>query len=379
MSYESILFTIENGVAVLTLNRPDRLNSFTQAMHGEVRDALDKLQADKSVRVLVLTGAGRGFCAGQDLGDRAVAPGAPGVDLGESVEKFYAPLVMTLRSLPMPVICAVNGVAAGAGANLALACDIVLAAKSASFIEAFCKLGLIPDTGGTWHLPRLIGLARATGLAMLGEKLSAEKAEQWGLIWRAVDDEALMTEAMAMATHFATRAHERPGLHQEGAASELRQHAARPAETGRRDDARTGPQPRLPRRRRRLHRQASRAVQGGVSMHSDPQALAELAGKTMYERDPASQALGMKLDAIRPGYARMSMRVRADMLNGHATCHGGFIFMLADSAFAFACNSHNFNTVGAGCTIDYLAPGREGDLLDRRGGRAGAGRQDRRL
>ena len=203
MNYESILYMVENGVAVLTLNRPDRLNSFTQAMHLEVRDALDKLQADKSVRVLVLTGAGRGFCAGQDLGDRAVAPGAPGVDLGESVEKFYAPLVMTLRSLPMPVICAVFGVAAGAGAKLALACDIVLAAYSASFLEAFCKLGLIPDTGGTWHLPRLIGHARAMGLALLGEKLSAEKAEEWGLIWRCVPDEALMDEALAMAEHFA--------------------------------------------------------------------------------------------------------------------------------------------------------------------------------
>jgi 2-(1,2-epoxy-1,2-dihydrophenyl)acetyl-CoA isomerase len=154
--------------------------------------------------VLLLTGAGRGFCAGQDLNDRAVDPGAPGVDLGESVEKFYAPLVMTLKNLPMPVICAVNGVAAGAGANLALACDIVLAAKSASFIEAFCKLGLIPDTGGTWHLPRLIGPARATGLAMLGEKLSAEKAEQWGLIWRCLPDDELMNEAMALARHFAS-------------------------------------------------------------------------------------------------------------------------------------------------------------------------------
>jgi 2-(1,2-epoxy-1,2-dihydrophenyl)acetyl-CoA isomerase len=204
MTYESIQFTIDNGIAVLTLNRPDKLNSFTQAMHLEVRDALTRLQADRTARVLVLTGAGRGFCAGQDLSDRAVEPGSPGVDLGDSVEKFYAPLVMTLRSLPMPVICAVNGVAAGAGANLALACDIVLAAKSASFIEAFCKLGLIPDTGGTWHLPRLVGMARATGLAMLGEKLTAEKAEQWGLIWRAVPDESLMDEAMAMATHFAT-------------------------------------------------------------------------------------------------------------------------------------------------------------------------------
>jgi 2-(1,2-epoxy-1,2-dihydrophenyl)acetyl-CoA isomerase len=204
MTYESIQFKIESGIAVLTLNRPDKLNSFTQAMHLEVRDALATLQADRSARVLVLTGAGRGFCAGQDLSDRAVEPGSPGVDLGDSVEKFYAPLVMTLRELPMPVICAVNGVAAGAGANLALACDIVLAAKSASFIEAFCKLGLIPDTGGTWHLPRLIGLARATGLAMLGEKLTAEKAEEWGLIWRAVPDEALMDEAMAMAGHFAS-------------------------------------------------------------------------------------------------------------------------------------------------------------------------------
>lgn len=203
MTYESIQFTIDNGIAVLTLNRPERLNSFTQAMHREVRDALDRVQADGSVRVLLLTGAGRGFCAGQDLNDRAVEPGAPGVDLGESVEKYYAPLVMTLRTLPLPVICAVNGVAAGAGANLALACDIVLAAKSASFIEAFSKLGLIPDTGGTWALPRLVGPARAMGLAMLGERLPAEQAEQWGLIWRCVPDDALMMEAMAMAEHFA--------------------------------------------------------------------------------------------------------------------------------------------------------------------------------
>jgi 2-(1,2-epoxy-1,2-dihydrophenyl)acetyl-CoA isomerase len=203
MTYESIQFTIDKGIAVLTLDRPERLNSFTQAMHREVRNALDRVQADKSVRVLLLTGAGRGFCAGQDLNDRAVEPGAPGVDLGESVEKYYAPLVMTLRTLPLPVICAVNGVAAGAGANLALACDIVLAAKSASFIEAFSKLGLIPDTGGTWALPRLVGPARAMGLAMLGERLPAEKAEQWGLIWRCVPDDALMMEAMAMAEHFA--------------------------------------------------------------------------------------------------------------------------------------------------------------------------------
>jgi len=203
MSYQNIVFSISAGIATLTLNRPDKLNSFTQAMHLEVRDALARVQADKSVRVFVLTGAGRGFCAGQDLSDRAVEPGAQGVDLGESVEKFYAPLVLALRDLPMPVICAVNGVAAGAGANLALACDIVIAGKSASFVEVFCKLGLIPDTGGTWILPRLIGHARATGLAMLGEKLTAERAEQWGLIWKCVADEVLMAEAMAMAEHFA--------------------------------------------------------------------------------------------------------------------------------------------------------------------------------
>jgi 2-(1,2-epoxy-1,2-dihydrophenyl)acetyl-CoA isomerase len=204
MSYESIQFKIDNGIAVLTLNRPDRLNSFTQAMHGEVRDALDTLQAHKSVRVLVLTGAGRGFCAGQDLGDRAVAPGGAPVDLGDSVEKYYAPLVLALRALPMPVICAVNGVAAGAGANIALACDIVIAARSASFNEVFCKLGLIPDTGGTYFLPRLIGSARATGLAMLGDRLTAERAEQWGLIWKCVDDAALADEVAALARHFST-------------------------------------------------------------------------------------------------------------------------------------------------------------------------------
>ncbi|MBB3120608.1 2-(1,2-epoxy-1,2-dihydrophenyl)acetyl-CoA isomerase PaaG [Pseudoduganella violacea] len=203
MGYENILFEIKAGIAKLTLNRPDKLNSFTQAMHREVQDALAKVREDKSVRVFVLTGSGRGFCAGQDLSDRAVEPGAQGVDLGESVEKYYAPLVLALRELPMPVICAVNGVAAGAGANLALACDIVVAAKSACFIEAFCKLGLIPDTGGTWILPRLVGRARATGLAMLGEKLTADRAEQWGMIWKCVPDELLMTDVMAMAEHFA--------------------------------------------------------------------------------------------------------------------------------------------------------------------------------
>ena len=206
MDYQNILFDIGDGVARLTLNRPEKLNSFTVALHLEVRDALARVLTDASVRVLVLTGAGRGFCAGQDLSDRRVAPGnansAP-VDLGESVEKYYGPLVLALRRLPLPVICAVNGVAAGAGANLPLACDIVLAARSASFVEVFCRLGLIPDTGGTYFLPRLIGHARATALAMLGEPLSAEQAAAWGLIWKCVDDDQLAAETDALARHFA--------------------------------------------------------------------------------------------------------------------------------------------------------------------------------
>ena len=188
MTYENILFSVDSGIARLTLNRPDRLNSFNDAMHAEVRDALGRVKADSSVRVLLLTGAGRGFCAGQDLGDRAVAPGSEPMDLGASIDRNYKPLVLGLRALPLPVVCAVNGVAAGAGANLALACDLVIAAKSASFIQAFCKIGLIPDSGGTYFLPRLVGLARALGLSLLGDKLPAEQAAQWGLIWQCVDD-----------------------------------------------------------------------------------------------------------------------------------------------------------------------------------------------
>ncbi len=188
MSYQTILFDVSDGIARLTLNRPDRLNSFNVEMHGEVRDALSRLGEDRAARVLVLTGAGRGFCAGQDLGDRAVAPGGQGVDLGESIDKYYKPLVLALRNLPMPVIAAVNGVAAGAGANIALSCDLVIATQSANFIQSFSKLGLVPDSGGTWLLPRLLGNARAMGLALLADKLSAEQAAQWGLIWRCVPD-----------------------------------------------------------------------------------------------------------------------------------------------------------------------------------------------
>jgi len=204
MSYENIIFSNEAGIARLTLNRPERLNSFNDAMHAEVRDALTKVGSDSTLRVLLLTGAGRGFCAGQDLADRAVAPDSEPVDIGASIERNYKPLVLTLRALPLPVVCAVNGVAAGAGANIALACDIVIAAKSASFIQAFARIGLLPDAGGTFFLPRLVGSARATGLAMLGEKLSAEQAAEWGLIWKCVDDAELTPTVDALLQHFAT-------------------------------------------------------------------------------------------------------------------------------------------------------------------------------
>jgi len=210
MSYANILFSTDAGVARLTLNRPDRLNSFNDAMHAEVRDALEQVAADASARVLLLTGAGRGFCAGQDLGDRAVAPGAAPVDLGASIERNYKPLILGLRALPLPVVCAVNGVAAGAGANLALACDVVIAAKSASFVQAFCRIGLVPDSGGTYFLPRLVGTARAMGLALTGDKLGAEQAAQWGLIWRCVEDAELANAADELGRVLAQMS--KPGL-----------------------------------------------------------------------------------------------------------------------------------------------------------------------
>jgi 2-(1,2-epoxy-1,2-dihydrophenyl)acetyl-CoA isomerase len=187
MSYQAILYESADNIARLTLNRPERLNSFNGAMHAEVRDALGRAATDGS-RVLVITGAGRGFCAGQDLGERQVAGDGPRADLGESIERNYKPLILALRALPLPTLAAVNGVAAGAGASLALACDVVVAASSATFIQAFSRLGLVPDSGATWFLPRLVGSARALGLAMLGERLSAADAASWGLIWRWVDD-----------------------------------------------------------------------------------------------------------------------------------------------------------------------------------------------
>ena len=199
MAYATIDFKADGPIARLTLNRPDRLNSFTAQMHAEVRDALASLG---DARVLILTGAGRGFCAGQDLNDRAVAPGEA-VDLGETVERDWNPLVRALAALPQPVIARVNGVAAGAGANIALACDLTVAARSAKFIQSFSTLGLIPDSGGSWHLPRLVGQARALGLALTGEPLPATSAAEWGLIWKCVDDDALDAEVDGLAAKLA--------------------------------------------------------------------------------------------------------------------------------------------------------------------------------
>ena len=193
-----------DGICTLTLNRPLALNSFTAEMHARLLPALEAAAADPLVRVVVLTGAGRGFCAGQDLNDHAMA-GAPGAapDVGAVVERFYRPLANRVRTMPVPVLAAVNGVAAGAGANLALCCDMVVAARSASFIQAFSKIGLVPDCGGTWLLPRLVGRAQALGLAMTGDKLTAEEAARIGLIWRCVEDTAFSAEVQALAARLA--------------------------------------------------------------------------------------------------------------------------------------------------------------------------------
>jgi len=203
MSEEVVLVEQRGGVLLVTLNRPDRLNSFTPEMHLALREALARANDDCSVRAVLLTGAGRGFCAGQDLGGRDPRAGGPPPDLGSTLENFYNPLIRQMRALPLPIICAVNGVAAGAGANVALACDVVLASSSAKFIQSFAKIGLVPDAGGSWTLTKLLGEARAKALALTAEPLSAEKAADWGLIWRAIDDAELMSEAMKMAEQMA--------------------------------------------------------------------------------------------------------------------------------------------------------------------------------
>ncbi len=201
-SETSILSETRTGYRVITLNRPDKLNAFNEAMHQALRKAIEDAEADEGCRALLITGAGRGFCTGQDLSDRLAKPGET-VVLGGALEAHYNPLVRKLRALPFPVVAAVNGVAAGAGCNIALACDIVIASLKATFIQSFARVGLVPDSGGTWFLPRLVGDARARGLALLAQDLTAEKAASWGLIWRAVEDEVLMHEATRICEHFA--------------------------------------------------------------------------------------------------------------------------------------------------------------------------------
>jgi 2-(1,2-epoxy-1,2-dihydrophenyl)acetyl-CoA isomerase len=200
--FQFISYKLDAGVATVTLNRPDKLNSLMGAMMLELYSALGTAAQDDTVRVVVLTGAGRAFCAGQDLADPAMSP-KPGssapADIGDVVDTFYSPLVRRLRAMPKPVVCAVNGVAAGAGANIALACDIVIAVQTASFIQPFCKLGLVPDAGGTWLLPQLIGRARAVGLALLGDKLTATQAAEWGLIWKCVSTSEFEAEINSLA------------------------------------------------------------------------------------------------------------------------------------------------------------------------------------
>lgn len=201
LTYETILLDVDDGAYRLTLNRPDKLNSFNAKMHDEVRDALSRIEQDPAARVLLITGAGRGFCAGQDLGDRDVNAGP--LDLSQGPQNDYNPLVRRLTALPLPVVCAVNGVAAGAGVNIAAACDIVVATKSANFAQAFSAIGLVPDSGGTYTLPRLMGQARAMAFALLNEKLTAEQAEEFGLIWKAIDDDAFLSEVDALVKKLA--------------------------------------------------------------------------------------------------------------------------------------------------------------------------------
>ncbi|MDC4307805.1 2-(1,2-epoxy-1,2-dihydrophenyl)acetyl-CoA isomerase PaaG [Acinetobacter baumannii] len=199
MDYQNIIAEEKNGVGYLTFNRPKALNSFNVDMHREVAEVLNLWTKNPEVRCVVISGEGRGFCAGQDLGDRVVDPNAEAPDLGYSIETYYNPLIKTIVNMPKPVICAVNGVAAGAGANIALACDLVIAAKSANFVQAFCRLGLVPDSAGTWFLPRAVGHARAMGLALLGDKLPAETAKEWGMIWDVVEDTELKTKVTELA------------------------------------------------------------------------------------------------------------------------------------------------------------------------------------
>jgi 2-(1,2-epoxy-1,2-dihydrophenyl)acetyl-CoA isomerase len=270
MNFENITFTVEAGIARLTLNRPDKLNSFTGEMHAELRTALDAVQADKSIRVLVLTGAGRAFCAGQDLADPDMAKvDGKMPDIGNVVERNYKPLVLRLQNLRVPTIAAVNGIAAGAGASVALACDLVVASKSASFLQAFSKIGLIPDTGGTWFLPQRVGMARAMGLALLADKLPAEKAAEWGLIWECPRMPTLPPASMRWPAAV-DPADQGPGAYPPGHARRAGPHPGAATVLRRRLHARAGLEPGLRRRRPGLHGKARAEFHRGMSVSQSP-------------------------------------------------------------------------------------------------------------
>ena len=344
---------------MIVLDRPARLNAFNEAMHAGLMQALDEVANDAACRAVLLTGAGRAFCAGQDLEE-------VGPDLGDTLDRLFNPLVRRLRGLRVPVVCAVNGVAAGAGANIALACDIVLAARSAGFIQAFAKIGLVPDCGGTWFLPRLVGEARARALAMTAEPVTAEQAAAWGMIWRMEEDDALMPAAEALTAHLATQP-------THGLALTKRALAAAAANTL---DVQLDLE-------RDLQREAGQTPDYAEGVRAFMEKRVPVftghppaaAGHPMWAADAASQGLGMVLLEAGPGHARMAMTIRPDMLNGHGTCHGGFIFALADSAFAFACNAAGEKAVASGCAITFLRPGVSGEqLVALASGRSRAGR-----
>ena len=304
MSEPPVLVDRAQAYWTITLNRPDKLNAFNAAMHAGLQEALREAEADPACRALILTGAGRAFCAGQDLDERMVPEGGTPPDLGATIEAGYNPLIRRLRALPIPIVAAVNGVAAGAGANVALACDIVLAARSARFIQAFAKIGLIPDSGGTWLLPRLVGSARARALALLAEPVTAEQAEAWGMIWRCVEDERLMPDATALARQLAEgptfglglikQALERSSGNTLVATARCR---ARPAAGG-------GALTRLRRGGAGLPREAPATLHRAEAMtvpgSGDPHELARACAEAMWAEDAASQGLGMRIESVGP-------------------------------------------------------------------------------
>lgn len=354
---EQLLVEREGGVLRVTLNRPEKLNALTGEMLDAARAAFEGAGNDERTRVVLLSGAGRAFCAGQDLGEKNVVPGS---DLGATIERHYAPLVRAIRTLEKPVVARVNGVAAGAGANLAFACDVVVAAASAQFVESFARIGLLPDSGGTWMLPRLIGHARAVGLAMLGTPLGARQAYEWGAIWKLSKTPNSMRSATlssALSPPVRPRGSVRSSRRWQPPGSTIWTSNSNSSATC----SACWAQPRIfVRGSRRSHKnERPRSEESRL----EEQALAERCVAAMFEKDRASRAAGMRIEAIAPGYARVSMRLDSEMINGHQTAHGGAIFTLADSAFAFACNSRNVRSVAQHCSITYVTSANEGELL----------------